>query len=206
MRKKVPKGWLKISEFEKLTGISNKTITAAIKSGKIPSDYVDRVGVAATAPYYLDPKKAAAEWCSKININHQLSRPLRETLLKYISTFKPSLVKPSKSDKDTQQTPAPVEASMTMADAQLKERIAKAQIAELELKEKDGTLVSKELVDRELFAAAQEIRNSLLAIPDRIIDQVIAEASSRNKAYNALYDAIAAELEKLADIGARIQR
>lgn len=205
MRKKVPKGWLKISEFEKLTGISNKTITAAIKSGKIPSAYVDRVGVAATAPYYLDPKKAADEWCSKININHQLSRPLRETLLKYISTFKPSLAKPYKSDKDTKQTPAP-SGVMTMADAQLKERIAKAQIAELELKEKDGTLVSKELVDSELFAAAQEIRNSLLAIPDRIIDQVIAEATSRNKAYNTLYNAIAAELEKLADIGARIER
>lgn len=205
MRKKVPKGWLKISEFEKLTGLSNKTITAAIKRGAIPDVYVARIGTAATAPYYLDPKKSAIEWYTKININHSLSRPLREALAQYITTFNPSFVNSPQSDKETKQAPAP-SGVMTMADAQLKERIAKAQIAELELKEKDGTLVSKELVDSELFAAAQEIRNSLLAIPDRIIDQVIAEASSRNKAYNVLYEAIAAELEKLADIGARIDR
>ena len=66
--------------------------------------------------------------------------------------------------------------------------------------------MQKDVVDSELFAAAQEIRNALLVIPDRIIDQVIAESDNRNKAHGIIYNAIADELEKLADIGTRLEK
>ncbi len=98
------------------------------------------------------------------------------------------------------------EDQMSLNDAQRRERAAKARLAELELAEKEGSLVEKATIDAELFAAAQEIRNALLVIPDRIIDQVIAEAANRNKAHGIIYNAIADELEKLADIGARLEK
>ena len=48
MKKKAPKGWVKISDFEETTGISAKTITAAIKRGYIPDNFADVVGTSAT--------------------------------------------------------------------------------------------------------------------------------------------------------------
>ena len=44
MKKRAPKGWVKISDFEESTGISAKTITAAIKRGYIPDNFADIVG------------------------------------------------------------------------------------------------------------------------------------------------------------------
>lgn len=200
MKKKAPNGWVKISDFEGLTGISSKTIAAAIKRGYIPDNVADRVGASATSPYYLNPQQAAKCWYGSINAAHPTSRKIRISLAKYIQTFDKDYVAP---DKLTGDDPA---RAISYEDAQLQEKIAKARMAELELLEKEGTLVAKDMVDSELFAAAQEIRNALLVIPDRIIDQVIAESGNRNKAHGIIYNAIADELEKLADIGARLEK
>lgn len=200
MKKKAPKGWVKISDFEELTGISSKTIAAAIKRGHIPEQVAARVGTAATSPYYLDPHEAAKTWYCSMNAAHPTSRKIRLTLADYIKTFDSAFISPKQTHVEN---PA---ITLTYEDAQLQEKIAKARLAELELAEKEGSLVAKATIDAELFAAAQEVRNALLVIPDRIIDQVIAEASNRNKAHGIIYNAIADELEKLADIGARLEK
>ncbi len=201
MKKRAPKGWVKISDFEELTGISSKTIAAAIKRGHIPEQVAARVGTAATSPYYLDPHEAAKTWYCSMNAAHPTSRKIRLTLAGYIKTFDSAFIAPEKKHVEN-----PAALALTYEDAQLQEKIAKARLAELELAEKEGSLVAKATIDAELFAAAQEIRNALLVIPDRIVDQVIAEAANRNKAHSVIYNAIADELEKLADIGARLEK
>lgn len=219
MRKKAPNGWIKISEFERLTSVSAKTITAAINRGAIPSEHVARIGTTATAPYFLNPKKSAVAWYNSLNANHPHSRKLKESLAPYIRTFDKATIGESKSKRPSDIVSTLLESdaasilldpnignTMTMAEAQRKEKVAKAMIAELELQEKQGTLVQKSLIDSELFAVAQEIRNALLAIPDRIVDQVIANSTNRNKAHNTIYEAIAVELEKLSDINNRLER
>lgn len=198
MKKKAPKGWVKISDFEGLTGISAKTIAVAINRGYIPD--AERVGTSATAPYYLNPQQAAKNWYGSMNAAHPTSRKIRLSLAEYIKTFDKDFITPDKTGTDD-----PTKA-ISYEDAQLQEKIAKARLAELELLEKEGVLMQKAVVDSELFAAAQEIRNALLVIPDRIIDQVIAESGNRNKAHGIIYNAIADELEKLADIGARLEK
>ena len=196
MRKKAPKGWVKISDFEKLTGISNKTITAAIKRGAVPPTCVDRVGSTATAPYYLHPLKSAIAWRSTLNANHPLARPVRDALEKYIRKVDPSAIEAeAEPTEDSGQ-----KRKLTYAEAQLQEQVAKARLRELELEEKEGSLVQRAIVNDQLFAFGQELRNALLAIPDRVIDQIIAESGTRAKAHATLYEAIASELEKLTDI------
>ena len=81
----------------------------------------------------------------------------------------------------------------------MQEKIAKARIADLELQEKEGSLVSREAVNDQLFAAGKELRDALLTIPDRITDIIMAE-ENRTIVYNTIYDAIAGELQKLADL------
>lgn len=84
-------------------------------------------------------------------------------------------------------------------------KIAKARIAELELQEKEGALVSRERINAQLFAAGKELRDTLLAIPDRITDVVMAE-DNRAIIHNTIYDAIADALQKLADFQTRIDQ
>ena len=193
MRKKAPKGWIKISDFEELTGISTKTIAAAIKRRYIPDAIADRVGSSATSPYYLNPQQAAKHWYGSINAAHPTARQVREKLNVYIKTFDKEFVAEKKAAEGTQL-------KITYEDAQLQEKIAKAQMAELELEEKRGNLVPRDQINSQLFAAGQQLRNALLAIPDRITDEVIAEADNRHKVHSIMYDAIVAELQKLVDI------
>ena len=92
MKKRVPKGWVKISDFEQLVGVSTKTVMSAIKRGYIPSEIADVVGTSATAPYYLDPKKAAVSWYHSLNSGHPNQRKVRTALGAYIRTFDAAVV------------------------------------------------------------------------------------------------------------------
>lgn len=126
MKKKAPKGWVKISDFEETTGISAKTITAAIKRGYIPDNFADVVGTSATSPYYLNPQQAAVCWYKSLNSAHPNQRKVRNALAGYIKTFDKAVIEPEPTAK------AVATATMTYEDAQLQEKIAKARIAELE--------------------------------------------------------------------------
>lgn len=193
MRKKAPKGWVKISDFEELTGVSAKTVAAAIKRGYIPENFADVVGTSATSPYYLNPQQASICWYKSLNAAHPAQRKVREALAGYIKTFDKTIVAPPPKE------PAGAATKITYEDAQLQEKIAKARIADLELQEKEGSLVSREAVNDQLFAAGKELRDALLTIPDRITDIIMAE-ENRTIVYNTIYDAIAGELQKLADL------
>lgn len=193
MRNKAPKGWIKIADFEELTGISAKTVAAAIKRGYIPDNFAEVVGTSATSPYYLNPQQAAVCWYRSLNAAHPTQRKVRESLAGYIKTFDKTLIDP------TPKKSIGVTMKITYEDAQLHEKIAKARIAELELQEKEGALVSRELVNDQLFAAGKELRDALLTIPDRITDLIMAE-DNRTNVLNMIYNAIAGELQKLADL------
>lgn len=210
MGKKVPKGWIKLSEFEALTGLNNRTVTLAIKRGSIPAEFCKRIGEGKTSPVYISPQSAAVHWYNHVNANHHLTQPLRTKLAEYIRTFNPAAVD-EVADEVTENQPEGevstikkenkgVGDSMTFAEAQRRKEVAKAKTAELEFMEKEGALVLKQQVQDQLFSAGKEIRNALLSVPDRITDQVIASVGNRTQVNNIIYDAIAAELEKLADL------
>lgn len=220
MIEKISKEWVTISEFERLTGLNNRTIMSAIKREMIPPDCIARTDgncmpetsflfddvptvqvepKSTTKPYYINSQPAAEYWYNHLNLNRQASHDIREKLAKYIITFNPDFMNRNKDEPPDEKDSN----SMSYKEAVRVERVAKAKIAELELKEKEGSLVKKSIVYDRLFTFGQEIRNSLLAIPDRITDNIIAVAGNRTKTLNLIYDAIAAELEKLSDINDR---
>lgn len=209
MGKKVPKGWIKLSEFEALTGLNNRTVTLAIKRGSIPAEFCKRIGEGKTSPVYISPQSAAVHWYNHVNANHHLTQPLRAKLAGYIRTFNPAAVDEVADEVAESQPEGEVSIkngnegggdSMTFAEAQRRKEVAKAKTAELEFMEKEGALILKQQVQDQLFSAGKEIRNALLSVPDRITDQVIASVENRTQVNNIIYDAIAAELEKLADL------
>ena len=216
----IPKHWVTISEFERLTGLKNRTIMLAVKRKIIPDDCVGRpdnndVSDAflfddvptiekqekkTTVPYYIDPQQAAVYWYENVsNLNRQASYEIREKLEKYILTFNPEFMNRNKDEPPELSD----EDNMSYKEATRKEMVAKAKLKELELKEKEGSLVKKEVVYDQLFAFGQEMRNAFLTIPDRTVDSIIASAN-RTQTHSLIYEAIATELKKLSDINNRI--
>lgn len=207
----VPKGWVKVSEFEVLTGLNNRTVTLAIKRGGIPSQCWRRVGEGKTSPICINPEPAAVHWYKHINGTHHLTQPLREKLAEYIRTFDSAALEDQKGDITTDEkaedqvktdieSEKKTEDKITFAEAQRRKEVAKAKTAELELLEKQGTLILKQRVQDQLFNAGKELRDALLAVPDRVTDEILAAGDNRTKVNNIIYDAIAAELERLADL------
>lgn len=202
----IPQGWIKISEFEALTGLNSRTITLAIKRGGIPSECWRRVGEGKTSPICINPKPAAVHWYKHLNGTHHLTQPLRKKLADYIKTFDPAVVKDQEESTTTDRERTDIEIGqkkddkITFAEAQRRKEVAKAKQAELEFLEKEGSLISKAVVQDQLFNAGKELRDALLAIPDRVTDEILATGGNRIRVNNLIYDAIAGELERLADL------
>ena len=217
--------WVKISEFEQLTGLNNRTIMSAIQRGLIPADCISRTGNEAeldapvlfddvetvtpdkqkktTAPYYINPQPAAVHWFDNANITREPSMKVREKLAKYILTFDPNFF-------DNRPTDFPVVSSeeelddISNAEAIRQQNIRKNILLDIEIQKQKEILVEKARVYDQLFAFGNELRNALLSIPDRITDNVIAANGNRTKTHTLIYDAIATELEKLSDMNNRI--
>ena len=190
---------MKISDFEESTGISAKTITAAIKRGYIPDNFADIVGTSATSPYYLNPQQAAVCWYKSLNSAHPNQRKVRNALAGYIKTFDKTVIEPEPAAK------AAAAPTMTYEDAQLQEKNRQGKDCRAGIAGKRGGAGVARAHKCPTFAAGKELRDTLLAIPDRITDVVMAE-DNRAIIHNTIYDAIADALQKLADFQTRIDQ
>jgi phage terminase Nu1 subunit (DNA packaging protein) len=67
----------------------------------------------------------------------------------------------------------------TLKDARRRKELALAGLRELQLKQRQGELVSKVAVENQLFSLARTVRDTLLNVPDRVSGQC---ASLRDQA------------------------
>jgi hypothetical protein len=169
---------LSIREFARRIGVSDVAVGKAIRSGKIVK------GVDYTNPKRpkIDPDVALKEWGKHVNPNY--SRQQTEKLHEH-------------SDASPAPTDSP--GGRSLAEIKRQHEEVKLRMSALELKEKQGQLVDKQKVYKGLFAAGQEVRTALQAIPDRVIDDVLA-AQTRNEAHQLLFNAIADTLEMLSEV------
>lgn len=182
---------ISIREYGRRKGVSDTTIHKALKSGKIVKGLVSKAG-----KKFINPAIADAEWSASYNPSHE--RITRAGTAPSIAG-----VVPSPTPQESQSVPDLGAAASgglgTLAKAKSAKAVYDAKIAELNYKEKAGTLVDKQHVYKALYAAGQEVRQSLMIIPDRIIDELLA-APSRNAAHQMLVDAISGALENLSEI------
>jgi hypothetical protein len=209
MESQVEEKPLKIREYARTLGISDTSVHKAINAGYITeSSWV----LDAKGRKLIIASRANAEW--KENYN-----PTRSQLTKAGKSFTFDVEQPSappESEPPAQPSAPPQQRSAPppmeeiggavgdMSVAKLKQiseklKIAKAQI---ELKELQGTLVPKKEVYDAFFTFGQEMRQTLMAIPDRIIDEILA-TPERALAHNILTDAIVKALASLSEMGSR---
>ena len=97
------------------------------------------------------------------------------------------------------------EDGMSMMEAKKLEQVMKAKLAQLKFEKESGRLVEKQAVYRELFAIGKSIRDALLAVPDRCVDDVLA-ARSRREAHGVMTAEIAKALEGLTGAAEKFEK
>jgi hypothetical protein len=168
-----------VREFSRQIGCSDVAVHKAIKAGKIVKGYVK----VSPKKWMIDPDIAASEWGKHFNPNYDRNENIRAKI------------------GDGPKAPAEVEEPKTgqsLAEIKRLNAQVKLQLDAIELKKKRGELVDKRQVYTALFEAGQTIKNQVLGVPDRILDEMLA-ASSRNEAHTILYKALVQALEALAD-------
>lgn len=88
--------------------------------------------------------------------------------------------------------------NMTFTDAKKIEQVYKAKLARLKFETESGKLIEKSAVHKELFNIGSGIREAILSVPGRCIDNVLA-ADTRRGALKIIYDELADALELLTD-------
>jgi phage terminase Nu1 subunit (DNA packaging protein) len=181
-------------EYARRLGISNELVSRAVKNGHIKKGWDKEAGK-------IIVEHANVEWGAmymKTDVTQVLAQPVAD---------EPDNEQGEADYVEDQGGGVPQEVNnnnlklterTSFAEAKRVREIIEAQLAALELKEKKGELVSKAQVEKQLFAFGQQIRVSILIIPDRIIDNLLA-ATNRAEAHKILTDELHAALETLAN-------
>lgn len=184
---------ISMSEFARRLGIGEKTIRDGIKKGKI-KDGITTVNGKSKIKYSIALKEAQSIGLGAkiIGFNSVIHEPE--------ATKKPVNKKPPKdpeSDIEIHDIFDSDYENLPYNQALQKKENYIAGIKKLEFLEKKGTLVNKSDVYSQLFEFHQEIKKSLLAIPDRIVDTLLSFNGDRNKIHECINESIASELDKL---------
>lgn len=184
---------LSIRQFAKLVGVSDVAVGKAIKTGKI----VKAIDWSNPKRPKIDPILAVKEWGRNTDPSSGRSDKINDTMEVVPKGKKVSPTEKYEVVRETEPQPAHGGRSITEIKRQTAE--VKLRLAAVELKQKQGQLVDKDLVYRSLFAAGQEMRTAMQSIPDRCIDNIMA-AQDRNEAHTILYNEITYALERLSEI------
>jgi len=180
---------LTIAKFAEYIGVTRQAIYKAIKSGRISSSL--------TPDGKRVRKEAGRLEYFEMTDPSQQRKHHKAVLLE--AKHSGELVD-SKKDAPASAPPVNSDASgISFNEAKRKEMIIRAATREVELKQLMGKLVDKDNVYRELFNAGKELRVAIMAIPDRVIDDLLA-CLTRNEAHALLYKELSHTLEMLSDI------
>ncbi len=140
-----PPGHMTQAAYSRHRGCDPREIRRALKSGRI----------ALEADGYIDPAKADAAWAANTNP---------------ASGKRPGM-KPGETTLSSKRGGAP----STFTDARTRSELAKAAMAELRVKEKQGELLSSRLAADAAFAFARQFRDRLQGWPSRVAALMSAE-------------------------------
>jgi len=172
---------ISIREFSRRVGVSDTAIHKAMRSERLVASIIRSPDGKVSG---LDAAVAMQEWQQSQNPNYGRS-PMQ----------------PPAPTQATAAAPLPGSdmSDGSLANAKRAQAILKARQMDLELKKAQGAVVEKAAVYRALFAAGQEIRAGILAVPDRVIDELLS-CRTRAEAHALLSDTLYQTLDTLSVI------
>lgn len=199
------KGFEKISqrEYARRLGVSNEAVRKAIAAGKISKGW-DKVNEK------IIWEKANEEWGNIHKQANAESEAAEAEARKRVQSYSPPPAPRGKRQdpEDTEEDALSelnefaltVASDAPFAEALRVEKVAKARQEVIKLRELQGSLVNKSEVYKQLFGFGQSVRQAALAVPDRCIDEVIAQPT-RAEAHQIMTKYLHEALEKLSDPG-----
>ena len=178
---------ISIREFARRLGVRDTSVHKAIKSGKIVAGLViegEKKGI-----LY---ETALAEWERNRDPVYADRSP---GLTAKLAPGAPEVAPPPPAAPGAQ---AQDSADTSLAAAKRAQAVLKVQQMRLDLEKAKGNLVEKNAVYSALFEAGALVRSTVLGVPDRVIDDIMAQ-KTRAAAYQILYDALVEALSTVAD-------
>jgi len=178
------KGLTRISQrqYANYLGISNEAVSKAVKEGRI--------------------KKGWDRQAEMIIVEHA---DREFGLLHKKTNVAPLLNNPGEDEENAKPGTLQLSGNSSYGEAKRVKEILHAQLVALDLKERKGELVNKDEVHKQLYAFGQQLRIALLAIPDRIIDNVLA-SKSRAEAHGLFASALHECLESMTRYNLNFQQ
>lgn len=164
-----------ISEFARRMGLTHPAVAKAVNSGRL----VESITYTPAGKVRIDPKIAAEEW--EKNTDHALARN----------------VKNGKGLR-TAANPAVSENRAKLNEAKTEREQIAAQQARLKFERESGRLVDIDKVREDAFSMARQVRDRMMAIPDRIAAQAAA-MKKRDEVHALIMGEIRRALEGLAN-------
>lgn len=163
-----PPAPLSIRAYARRRGVSPNAVVRAIKSGRLRKSLVHVNGVAQIA----NPELADREW----EANTDLTKA--PTDVKQRAEARAAGVPPpaAAGTPDTPSDAPPMYDGVSLTEATTREKFWKAEMAELDYRERLGELIEVEEARRDLEAVAIAVKARLRRIPDAIADKLVAAA------------------------------
>lgn len=178
-KEEAPIHYISVRAFAKMLGVGHTAVVQAMDNGRI------------TAGVYVHPGNGHRKIIPDV---------ARE---EFESTRDPKYINSRMNGKgrtDKQEKRGDGDSSSSkLVDVKLAKEKLNVKEQLIKLRKLEGELVDKELVYKALFEFGKMFRDTLMVIPDRITDQIVA-AKSRNDVHNILTQELSDALRGLSDI------
>lgn len=161
------------------------TVRKAIKENRISEDSLRRNGNGRLNG--IDWQKAKVEWARNYSMGNNPSSPVAEALTAEVIT---------NTRRDSEESDVAIK---EVPESKKLQEHYKAELARIELEEKEKKLVYRDLVRKDLYGFGNEVKLALQAVPDAVADAVAIE-DDRNKCYKIVLKEINDALRKLTEV------
>jgi hypothetical protein len=175
---------MSFAEYARHRKVTKAAVSLAVKRGKISVE-TDSIGT-----HYIDPEKADREWTESTNpalafgpTNRKNSRKEGAEPVAPPDQEEPPASEPEVEPETGPQTDATgptvrkVAGPRNYNTARAEREHYNAELARLKFEEQAGKLIAADKVRDEAFQAARYVRDSLLAIPDRVAGELAGETN-----------------------------
>lgn len=199
-----------LRQFAKMVGLSSdNSVRKAVERKSIDKGYnvtLKKIipGIAAAEwgkeilPEFLDAASVASKPAAPKPKIKTTNKPDPVTAEDFVKEMMDEPVEEVSEEEIAAADEIPISGGMTKVEAERKIAVAKARMAELAFKEKNGEMIPRSKLTV-LFEYGSNIRSALEALSDRILDDVLAHADDRQAAKRILDEEIYKTLNDLAD-------
>lgn len=188
--------WIPLEEYAKHLGVMPNAVSYAIDTGRIPKSAVSHVinggrKKGGSKKIIINKPEADTAWIDTHNETHNKAEKAATARIRKARI---------KATPETQEYEPVNGENSTFNKAQTQEKVAKAGIAALEFHRLQGSVVLKDVVYKQLFEAGTELRDAIMAVPDRVTAEICAAGNNQQKIRTILIEALASSLEGLTDL------